>query len=192
MARPREFSDADAVTAAMETFWSKGYEATSTQDLCERTGLGRGSLYNAFGSKHALDTAALRRYAEVGFAAQLRILAEPGSPRERIRTLMRRVIERDLADSEHRGCLVINAAVEAAGLDEAVQQAVRGQVLNLELALREVVTQGPDIGEFAADVDPVQAARSLLSTCYGLCVLGKVVGDHDMLNDVVDGALARL
>ena len=192
MARPREFSDADAVTAAMETFWSKGYEATSTQDLCERTGLGRGSLYNAFGSKHALYTEALQRYAEVGFAAQLRILAEPGSPRERIRALMHRVIADDLADPEHRGCLAVNAAVEAAGRDEAVRQTVRGQFLKLELALREVVTQGRDTGEFAADVDPVRAARSLLGAYYGLRVLGKVVGERDLLNDVVEGALARL
>jgi TetR/AcrR family transcriptional regulator, transcriptional repressor for nem operon len=193
MARPREFSATDAVGAAMELFWSKGYEATSTQDLCERTGLGRGSLYNAFGSKHQLYTEALRRYAEVGFEAQLRILAGPGSARERLRALMFRVIEDDLADPEHRGCLAINAAVEAAGRDEAVRETVRAQFLRLEQAIRAVVEQGHAAGEFTAEAaEPAQAARSLLSSYYGLRVLGKVVGDREMLIDVVDGALARL
>ncbi|UUZ97577.1 TetR/AcrR family transcriptional regulator [Paenibacillus sp. P25] len=35
----------------MEVFWEHGFEASSTERLCERTGLGRGSLYNAFGKQ---------------------------------------------------------------------------------------------------------------------------------------------
>jgi len=109
MARPREFSDDDVVNAAMELFWLKGYEATSTQDLCEHTGLGRGSLYNAFGSKHELYTQALRRYAEVGFQAQVEILGRPGTAKDRLRAFMNKVIDCDLADPDHRGCLSVNA-----------------------------------------------------------------------------------
>lgn len=176
----------------MELFWSKGYEATTTQDLCEQTGLGRGSLYNAFGSKHQLYTEALQRYAETGFAAQMEILAGQGSARERLQALMHQVIEDDLADPEHRGCLAINAAVEAAGRDEAVQETVRGQFLRLEGALREIITQGQESGEFTADTSSSAAARSLLATYYGLRVLGKVVDDRSMLMDAVSGAISRL
>ncbi|MEX0633668.1 TetR/AcrR family transcriptional regulator [Serratia ureilytica] len=50
----------------MDVFWTNGYEASSTQELCERTGLGRGSLYHAFGSKQNLYEQALRRYQELG------------------------------------------------------------------------------------------------------------------------------
>ncbi|WP_373296021.1 TetR/AcrR family transcriptional regulator [Streptomyces thermoviolaceus] len=39
MARPRNFAEERALDAAMHTFWEKGFEATSTQDLCEATGL---------------------------------------------------------------------------------------------------------------------------------------------------------
>ncbi|HEY4569169.1 MAG TPA: TetR/AcrR family transcriptional regulator, partial [Kribbella sp.] len=38
----------------MRLFWTSGYEATSTQDLCAATGLGRSSVYNTFTSKKAL------------------------------------------------------------------------------------------------------------------------------------------
>ena len=42
MARPREF-EADA--ALEELFWSKRYEATSLDDLCEITQLSHSSIY---------------------------------------------------------------------------------------------------------------------------------------------------
>ena len=63
--------------AAMQVFWRRGYAATSVQDLVDGTGLGRGSLYNAFGSKQGLYEAALRRYHELT-AANLDLLARPG------------------------------------------------------------------------------------------------------------------
>ena len=47
--RPREFDEEAALEAAMDAFWAKGYEATSMADLCNCTGLHKGSLYQAFG-----------------------------------------------------------------------------------------------------------------------------------------------
>jgi TetR/AcrR family transcriptional repressor of nem operon len=54
MGRPREFDFNDTLERAMQTFWAKGYEATSLDDLCAATGLGRSSLYAAFGDKQSL------------------------------------------------------------------------------------------------------------------------------------------
>ena len=37
--RPKEYDDTAVIDAAMDVFWTNGYEASSTQELCERTGL---------------------------------------------------------------------------------------------------------------------------------------------------------
>ncbi|MGH8920910.1 MAG: TetR/AcrR family transcriptional regulator, partial [Actinomycetes bacterium] len=54
MARPRKFDEQTVVRAARDQFWRTGYTATSLDDLMAATGLGRASIYAAFGDKHAL------------------------------------------------------------------------------------------------------------------------------------------
>ena len=76
--RPRQFEDKEIIDAAITVFSSNGYAGTSAQNLCDVTGLGRGSLYNAFGSKQALYEQALLRSHEKTMAAQLSILAQSG------------------------------------------------------------------------------------------------------------------
>ncbi len=47
--------------SAAATFLRSGYEGTSIEDLVQATGLHRGSLYQAFGSKRGLFVGCLRR-----------------------------------------------------------------------------------------------------------------------------------
>ena len=54
MAIPREFDREIALERATGIFWAKGYASTSTEDLLAAMGIGRQSLYNAFGDKRAL------------------------------------------------------------------------------------------------------------------------------------------
>ncbi|MEK8070049.1 TetR/AcrR family transcriptional regulator [Rhodococcoides navarretei] len=61
MGRTRSFDEATVVTSAAEQFRSTGYEGTSLDELLRATGLHRGSLYQAFGSKRGLFLAALTR-----------------------------------------------------------------------------------------------------------------------------------
>jgi TetR/AcrR family transcriptional repressor of nem operon len=54
MARPRNFSEDTVLAQAAALFAHMGYNATSIDDLLGATGLQRGSLYKAFGSKRNL------------------------------------------------------------------------------------------------------------------------------------------
>jgi TetR/AcrR family transcriptional repressor of nem operon len=63
MGRNRTFIEADIVAQCADIFRSTGYEGTSIDDLVQATGLHRGSLYKAFGSKRGLFVLALRQSA---------------------------------------------------------------------------------------------------------------------------------
>ena len=68
MGRPRQYDPEIALDAAQMAFWSHGYAGTSVADLCAATGLKKGSLYQAFGDKHALFMQVLERYLTQGKA----------------------------------------------------------------------------------------------------------------------------
>ncbi|MEM9368443.1 MAG: TetR/AcrR family transcriptional regulator [Planctomycetota bacterium] len=62
--RPRAFDDAVVLEAIMQSFWKRGYQATTLEHLLADTKLSKSSLYNAFGGKEELFTKALARYLE--------------------------------------------------------------------------------------------------------------------------------
>lgn len=105
MARPRQFDEAQAVDAAMRIFWSSGYEATSTEQLCEATGLGRSSIYNTFKSKHDLFRQAMSHYAELKNAELLALLESEQSIRSKIRALFDVAVV-EATNGNRDGCLV--------------------------------------------------------------------------------------
>src|ERR1700732_1585920 len=83
MARPRKFVEDQVIEAARDQFWTHGYGGTSLDDLVALTGLGRGSLYGAFGDKHTIFMRALDEYSTATMAA---VRAEPRG-RVRVRSV---------------------------------------------------------------------------------------------------------
>ena len=61
MGRPRTFDQTETVRRAATSFLATGFEGTSIDDLVKSTGLHRGSLYQAFGSKRGVFVTALNQ-----------------------------------------------------------------------------------------------------------------------------------
>src|SRR3984893_16927989 len=124
--RPRSFDLEAAVERAMNVFWSRGYHGTALPDLLRATKLSRGSLYAAFGGKHALFLRALDRYIADALA---RIDVELGprhTPVDGLRTFLAGYVERTSGASGRRGCLLVATAMELAGHDSDVAARIRG------------------------------------------------------------------
>lgn len=70
MARPRNFDEDDVIAKAADVFGRLGYNGASIDDLLGATGLQRGSLYKAFGSKRNLFEKVLERALAPGWHAR--------------------------------------------------------------------------------------------------------------------------
>lgn len=190
--RPRKFEDQDVIDAAVAVFSANGYAGTSAQDLCNGTGLGRGSLYNAFGSKQALYEQALLRSHEQTMSAQLAILTQSGPVKERLHTLLLWGIAEDLSQPEQHDAMVLFSALEMGSKDEAVASLNNEYRERLEKTLVAVFIEGQQSGELNNKASAVEMARGFLAGYYGLRVLNKNISDRNILEDVVAGLLINL
>ena len=135
MARTRSF-DEDAALAAMgDVFWRKGYEGASYADLMAASGLGKGSLYAAWGDKAALYRAALKRYIALELALLADLLSGAEAPKAALAALLDYPIAK-VAAGDRRGCFLCNAAIDMAQADaeirKIVDEAFEGSVAAVE------------------------------------------------------------
>lgn len=188
MARTKEFDPDVALRAAMDLFWHRGYEATSMQDLVDRLGIGRGSIYATFGSKHELYLLALDRYARESGDRALELLSRPGPALPAVRALVEGFLTEALTDG--KGCFVTNTAVECPH-DPPVARKVESSWDGLETVITGALTRARNQGELAEDKDPRALARFLVIIAQGLKVMARVP-DERRMRDAVDQALTLL
>lgn len=190
--RPRQFEDEKVIDAAVAVFSEHGFAGTSAQDLCDSTGLGRGSLYNAFGSKQALYEQALLHSHQQTMNAQLAILHQAGPAKERLRTLLLWGLAEDLTQPEQHEAMVLFSALERGSKDEVVAKLNLDYQQRLEHALVSVFTEGQKTKQLSAHASAETLARGFLAGYYGLRVLNKNITDKQVLDDVVAGLLVNL
>jgi TetR/AcrR family transcriptional regulator, transcriptional repressor for nem operon len=191
VARPRNFDADTVVELAMQEFWTHGYLGTSPAQLAEATGVGKGSLYNTFGSKRQLFDLALARYGRMGAELAEEILSQPGTTRERIRAYLRETVDIDTARPVRRGCMAVNTAAELGGHDPEITTALRAIERRIVDVLAARVDQGRRDGDVGPDVDSRAAAEFLLNTGAGLRILAKT-HDAAALYRIIDVALTTL
>ncbi|MEU8891781.1 helix-turn-helix domain-containing protein [Streptomyces sp. NPDC048442] len=197
MARPRMFDEGRALEAAMHAFWAKGYEATSTQDLCEATGLGRSSIYNTFASKRDLFRRALGRYAAMMTDRQETLLADASmSGADRIRALFALVVDGEFevrGNGRSIGCLTVNTTVELARYDEPEVAALLARDLARRLgALRAALEAGRRDGSITSERGADSLARFLNAVIGGMRVSAQGGADRATLEAVAETALDAL
>lgn len=187
MPRTKGFETGDALDAAMQLFWRKGYAATSLRDLLDGMGIGYGSFYNAFGDKHALFLASLDRFRELRTSWIDEVLEDSGLGG--IEEVFRRTVDGLVGFEPRRGCLLANTAVELGPHDAEVAAKISRYVRHTEAVFERAVIRAQEAGEIPADRDPRAMACFLVNTLHGLRVLARVGTDRAVLEDAVRVAL---
>lgn len=186
MARPKEFDEEQALAAALEVFWEKGYEAASVQDLTERMGIQKASLYNTFGDKHALFVRALSAYSSETLNWYREQLDRPGPLRAALTSMFRELTQPcEDEDDDCRGCLCVNSAVELAPHDPAIASLLQQHNQAQEELFRRALVRARQAAEIPTELDVVATARYLLNVIAGLGVASKEGAGQDRLEDIV-------
>lgn len=173
MARPRTFVEEDVVAAARDQFWSAGYAGTSLDDLTAATGLGRGSLYGAFGDKHSLYLRALDDYCSGVMATVASDLtASGGSAFERLVGHLLNMADTTAA-SARRGCLISKSAAELGSIDQDVTRRVSASLRRYQALLTDTLAEAQRDGDGDPSADPEQLALLVLTFLRGSEALGK-------------------
>jgi TetR/AcrR family transcriptional regulator, transcriptional repressor for nem operon len=192
MARPREFDEDTALEAATQRFWNKGYEATSMRDLADRTGMTTPSLYNAFGDKKAIYRLVLDRYVRQALEACSTIFGGDDPPLRALERYFDAIIQESLADGLHKGCFLVNTALEVAPHDQDFRDVVTEVFDEIQKRIRGCVAAGQRDGSILTAQPPADIARLALSTVLGLRVLARSNPDRELLSGVVRPFFALL
>ncbi|WP_026413965.1 TetR/AcrR family transcriptional regulator [Actinomadura oligospora] len=190
MARPRTFDETRAVEAAVDAFRRKGYEGTSTDDLCAATGLGRGSIYNAFTSKHDLFVRALTQYVEARTAQSAELLESAAPFREKVAALLGSVVTEEYEDG--LACLVVNTSVELAPRDPEIARLLERDYRRRFETARAACERAIRDGELAADRDPDALAHFVLAQVSGLRIAARYGAGRAALESIAATALTAL
>jgi TetR/AcrR family transcriptional regulator, transcriptional repressor for nem operon len=191
MARPREFDEEAVLDAAVQCFWAHGYEATSVRDLIEKTGITGASLYNAFGDKRALYQKALDHYIEDSVVDRIR-RCETLAPREAIGAFFAEIVRKSLDDHQHKGCMLVNAALDLAPNDTGFQRILAAVLIRVEEFFLGRIEAGQVDRTITRSLAAKTLARHLLGVLMGVRVLARVRPERPLLDGVVSGALALL
>ncbi|WP_309644086.1 TetR/AcrR family transcriptional regulator [Phenylobacterium sp.] len=186
--RPRGFDPSVALNQARDTFWRKGFSATSLDDLSAATGLNRPSLYGAFGDKKALYLATLERSHAEMLAAQQRALAAPGTARYVLLALYAgaSAIYR-AGDSGQRGCFLIGTAVTESVADAEVRALLARSFAELDAGFAGRLGARP--GELPPGADPAALGKLATAILHTLAVRARAGADEAALRAIYEAGV---
>ncbi len=195
MARPRKFNREDVLAKAMETFWEKGFQATTLDDLVKATGLERPSLYNTFGNKRQLYLEAIDHYGLEEYSAIVKMLhrvTAEESALVAVRALFEIVVEKVEKHKDHRGCFLFNTSVEQAPHDPSVKTLIHKYSDLLRKALKNILQEDTSIGPYLNKEDTIALADHFTATLMGLYTFAKAGYKAKTLRNVARMALQPL
>ena len=191
MARPREFDESQVVAAALERFSTHGYAATSIQELCDVTGLGKGSLYGAFGDKHDLYLRAFERYCTRTLDGLRDALTGPDAQALQRLTAHVQQIAAGTAD-DARGCFLANATSELAEHDPSIATNAQTTIDAYEQLLLECIQQAQARQDIDPSHDPGALAAMLLTVLRGMEALGKAGKSEPFMRTAAETTITLL
>ena len=192
MARTKDFDENAVLEKAMNLFWHKGYNGTSMQDLVDGLGISRSSMYDTFGDKHTLFIRSLENYKKSAMDGMKAIVDDTASAKAAIRKMFESTVADLLTDSQHKGCFMVNAAVEMAPHDQEINKMLCENDRQLEKYFNDAIKKGQSTGEISNRQDSHALAQFILNNIKGVRVTAKSGGDKKAFHDIIEVTMRAL
>lgn len=188
--RPREFDPDETLSKIMQLFWEHGYDATGLSDIIAATGLGKASLYAAFGNKQSMYLKALAHYESLMVNAGVSILRAPDvAPVDRIVAFLSAPITAVQTHSDRRGCFLCNASADRASLDSDTAALVRNGYDKMRRAIAYTLMQEfPDMPTAKINIQ----SELVLTVYSGMRVMARSGIAVDMLSRARDATMSTV
>jgi TetR/AcrR family transcriptional repressor of nem operon len=124
--------------------------------------------------------------------ARLARLSAARDPLAAIRTFLDELIAMSLADPHHRGCLLVNTALDGAAMSEEARTLVRARLGEVESFFAGRLEHAVASGDLDPKTDIAANATALLGTVFAIRVLARLDPDPTRLQALADHALASL
>jgi AcrR family transcriptional regulator len=158
--KPREERWAELLETATQVFYEKGYEGASLQDIAERLGMLKGSLYYYIKTKEDLLFEVISTVHQEGLAVIQARAEVPGDPLQRLKNVI-------VGHVEHICRNLVPTTVFLHELD-ALPPKRRREILGSDHAyqgvFRDLITLAQKKRQVRADLDPRLAALSVLGS----------------------------
>lgn len=190
MARPREFDETDVLDRALKAFWARGFDATSVDDLATATGLGKASLYGAFGDKEQLFRRVLQHYLQ-RTQAQTDDATQHLSARKALEAFLALRVACASSKDGTSGCFLQIAATTGTSA-KLVQEAAEETTRIVKMWLLRQLKAAQANGELASSASPAALADFLLVMLNGLSASARAGLPPKTLKAAADEAIGRV
>jgi TetR/AcrR family transcriptional regulator, transcriptional repressor for nem operon len=180
---------------AHELIWYQSYGSVGVDQICEQSGVKKGSFYHFFKSKSELTVAAYEYHWEQLRASLDRVFSVQKTPLERLDAYFSHVYQNQKERFERvgrlLGCPFVSIGCELSTQDETIrkmaQQISERKCRYLEATLRDGINRGE-----IPVTDPQLLARELHSYIVGLVQEAKIANDLQVLDRMRPGAYRLL
>lgn len=138
----------------IEILWSKGYNATSVNDIVKAAGIPKGSFYFYFESKEDFTVKAIEKYFDYNYRKITEILEDDDlSPKQRLFALydFRSNMLKDELNCK-MGCLASNLGNEMSEHNEKIRKVIMGKEQIILGIITDIIKEAQDLGEIKSKV----------------------------------------
>ena len=192
MARTKAFDEQEVLSKAMELFWEKGFHATSIQDLVDRLGINRASMYDTFGGKEQLFMQALQLYLQKTKAdiSGLRTILKGKSTKAFLSEYLHQAMESKEILNQ-KGCFAANTTSELSKENKEICSVLINNMAEKVDFFKVIIRIGQEREEIDRNKAPEDLARHLFVFLNGLNIVSKLKPGESLCS-VVDSQLEFL